>query len=98
MDNDIGAVGATGKGEEVIKTCGSFLVVELMRHGYSAMDACHEAVQRIIKKHPENLKFQIAYIALRKDGAIGYAGIQDGFQYALFKDNQNKLYDVKGVG
>jgi N4-(beta-N-acetylglucosaminyl)-L-asparaginase len=73
-------------------------VVELMRQGYSAMDACHEAVQRIIKKHTEKVIFQIAYIALRKDGDIGYAGIQDGFQYALFKDNQNKLYDVKGIG
>jgi isoaspartyl peptidase/L-asparaginase-like protein (Ntn-hydrolase superfamily) len=98
VDNGIGAVGATGKGEEVIKTCGSFLVVELMRQGYSAMDACQEAVQRIIKKHNDKVKFQIAYIALRKDGDIGYAGIQDGFQYALYKDNQNKLYDVKGIG
>jgi len=49
VDNDIGAVGATGKGEEVIKTCGSFLVIELMRQGYSAMDACQEAVLRIFK-------------------------------------------------
>ena len=98
MDNDIGAVGATGTGEEVVKTCGSFLVVELMRQGYSAMDACREAIQRIIQKHAEKVKFQIAYITLRKDGEIGYAGIQDGFQYALYKDNQNELYDVKGIG
>jgi N4-(beta-N-acetylglucosaminyl)-L-asparaginase len=62
------------------------------------MDACREAVQRIIQKHAKKVKFQIAYIALRKDGKIGYAGINDGFQYALYKDNQNKLYDVKGIG
>ena len=65
VDNEIGAVGATGKGEEVIKTCGSFLVVELMRQGYSAMDACEEAVKRIIRKQSGKSDFQIGYIALR---------------------------------
>ena len=98
VDNEIGAVGATGKGEEVIKTCGSFLVVELMRQGYSAMDACEEAVKRIIRKQSEKSDFQIGYIALRKDGQVGFSAIHDGFQYALYKKNENKLYDVKGIG
>ena len=83
VDNEIGAVGATGKGEEVIKTCGSFLVVELMRQGYSAMDACEEAVKRIIRKQSGKSDFQIGYIALRKDGQVGFSAIHDGFQYAL---------------
>ena len=98
VDNEIGAVGATGKGEEVIKTCGSFLVVELMRQGYSAMDACEEAVKRIIRKQSGKSDFQIGYIALRKDGQVGFSAIHDGFQYALYKKNKNKLYDVKGIG
>ena len=98
VDNEIGAVGATGKGEEVIKTCGSFLVVELMRQGYSAMDACKEAVNRILRKQSGKSDFQIGYIALRKDGQVGFSAIHDGFQYALYKSNKNKLYDVKGIG
>ena len=98
VDNEIGALGATGKGEEVIKTCGSFLVVELMRQGYSAMDACEEAVKRIIRKQSGKSDFQIGYIALRKDGQVGFSAIHDGFQYALYKKNENKLYDVKGIG
>ena len=98
VDNEIGAVGATGKGEEVIKTCGSFLVVELMRQGYSVMDACEEAVKRIIRKQSGKSDFQIGYIALRKDGQVGFSAIHDGFQYALYKKNENKLYDVKGIG
>ena len=98
VDNEIGAVGATGKGEEFIKTCGSFLVVELMRQGYSAMDACEEAVKRIIRKQNGKSDFQIGYIALRKDGQVGFSAIHDGFQYALYKKNENKLYDVKGIG
>ena len=98
VDNEIGAVGATGKGEEVIKTCGSFLVVELMRQGYSAMDACEEAVNRILRKQSGKSDFQIGYIALRKDGQVGFSAIHDGFQYALYKKNENNLYDVKGIG
>jgi N4-(beta-N-acetylglucosaminyl)-L-asparaginase len=31
----LGAAASTGKGEEAIKTCGSYLVVEYMRQGFS---------------------------------------------------------------
>jgi isoaspartyl peptidase/L-asparaginase-like protein (Ntn-hydrolase superfamily) len=30
-DNEVGAAGATGRGEAVMKVCGAFLIVELMR-------------------------------------------------------------------
>ena len=36
VDNEVGAATATGHGEEVIRTCGSHLVVELMRQGKSS--------------------------------------------------------------
>ena len=94
VDNEIGAAGATGVGELVMRTCGSFLVVELMRQGLSPMEACNEAVERIIKKEGKNTKSQVGYIAIRKDGEIGYASIHKGFQYALYKNKKNKLFDV----
>jgi len=97
VDNEIGAAGATGVGELVMKTCGSFLVVELMRQGFSAMEACNEAVNRIVKQEGNKTKLQVGYIALGKDGSIGYASIQKGFQYALYKNGNNKLFDVKSI-
>ena len=97
VDNEVGAAGATGVGELVMKTCGSFLVVELMRQGYSAMEACNEAVDRIVKQEGGKTKLQVGYIALGKDGSIGYSSIQKGFQYALYKDGVNKLHDVKSI-
>ena len=97
VDNEIGAAGATGRGEEVIKTTGSFLVVELMRQGYTPQDACREALGRIIRRHGGNPGFQVAYIALRKDGEIGAAAIRKGFKYALSSENENKLHSVKGI-
>jgi isoaspartyl peptidase/L-asparaginase-like protein (Ntn-hydrolase superfamily) len=96
-DNNIGAAGATGRGEEVIKTCGSFSIVELMKQGRSPQEAADEAVNRLIKKYNGNPDFQVAYIALRKDGEIGAASIKPGFQYALFKNGKNNLFDVKPV-
>ena len=68
VDNEVGAAGATGRGEEVIKTCGSFLVVEAMRRGLSPAEACREALQRIVRWTRENPDFDVKYVALRRDG------------------------------
>lgn len=95
VDNEIGCAGATGLGEEVIKTSGSFLVVELMRQGYDPTPACEEALKRIIRKHAGKPDFQVAYIAIRKDGKIGYACIKSNFEYAMARDGKNELYKVK---
>ncbi|HIA91189.1 MAG TPA: glycosylasparaginase, partial [Candidatus Marinimicrobia bacterium] len=82
---------------EVIKTTGSFLVVELMRQGYDPTAACKEALHRVIKAHNGNPDFQIAYIAIRKDGKIGSACIKWSFEYALARGGENKLYKIKGM-
>ena len=50
VDNDVGGACATGVGELVMKTLGSFLIVELMRQGMNPQEACEEAVMRIIAK------------------------------------------------
>ena len=97
VDNEVGSAAATGIGEEVIKTTGSFLVVELMRQGYDPTKACEEALLRVIKRHNGNPDFQIAYIAIRKDGKIGSACIQWSFEYALAQGGENKLHKIKGM-
>jgi len=97
VDNEIGCAAATGLGEEVIKTTGSFLVVELMRQGYDPRVACEEALNRVIKAHNGNPDFQIGYIALRKDGEIGSACLKWSFEYALARGGENKLHKIKGM-
>jgi len=97
VDNEIGCAAATGLGEEVIKTTGSFLVVELMRQGYEPTEACEEALKRVIKKHHGNPDFQVAYIAIRKDGRNGFACLKNGFDYALVQGGDNKLHKIKGM-
>jgi len=87
VDNNVGAATATGVGEEVMKTVGSFLIVELMRQGLSPQEACEEGVKRIAQFHPSP-DFQIGYIALSKSGQIGAYAMQSGFDYAHTVDGQ----------
>jgi len=94
IDNEIGGAVATGLGEEVLKTVGSFLVVELMRQGYSPVDACKIAIERIVKKPGSNYKnFQVGYIALNKKGETGSYSIQNGFSMTQYDKTGNVNYD-----
>lgn len=90
VDNEIGAAVATGLGEEVVKTVGSFLIVELMRQGKSPQDACEEAISRIVNKPNSDYKnFQVGYIAINKRGETGYYAIHKGFSMTKYQDEQN---------
>ena len=83
VDGEVGGATATGTGELVMKTLGSFLVVELMRNGMKPARACEEAVKRIVKKIPDYEKHQIGYIALNVNGEYGAFCIQPGFNFAV---------------
>ena len=90
IDNKIGGAVATGLGEEVVKTVGSFLVVELMRQGKSPQEACEIAVKRIVSSNSQENKFQVAYIAMNKNGDVGSYSIEPGFTYMDYFKGENK--------
>lgn len=91
VDNEIGGCVATGLGEEVVKTVGSFLVVELMRQGKSPQQACEEAIGRIVSKPNSNYKdFQVGYIAVNKKGETGSYSIHQWFSMTKFQDGVNE--------
>ena len=73
-------------GEAVIRIAGSATVVELMRQGRSPMEACKEAVERIIKKHKNLEGLQVGFLAINKNGEVGGHSVYAGFNYAQ-KDN-----------
>ncbi len=95
VDGDVGGATATGSGELVMKTVGSFLVVELMRQGMSPSRACEEAVKRIAKKIPDFQNHQIGYIALNTKGEYGSYCIQPGFNYALKTPQKTELVEAE---
>ena len=95
VDNEIGGAVATGMGEAIVKVCGSFLVVELMRQGYAPEEACKAAVERVMKKQKGYEEFQVCFLALRKDGSYGGYALHHGFIYAVSKEQEPKVIDSK---
>src|SRR5262249_54741021 len=76
VDNQASAAGARGGGEEVIKTCGSYAIVEAMGRGTPPEQACREALQRIVHWTRENPDFDVKYVALRRDGEAACVGLR----------------------
>ncbi len=93
VDNEVGAACATGVGETVLRICGSYLVVELMRQGLSPMEACKKAIDRLIAKNPNYKDVQVGFLALNKNGEHGAYALQKGFNYALADNTGNKMFD-----
>ena len=101
VDNDVGAAGSTGRGEAVIKSCGSMLVVEHMRRGLSPTDACLEALRRIVHFTVEERlldedgkpDFNVNFYAVNKQGEHGAAAIWSGRQHAVFDAEGNRRQD-----
>ena len=78
VDNDIGAAGATGRGEDVIKCCASFYVVMRMGQGRSPQEACEDACDLIVQKYRNvNLDYipREKFVAINKDGEYGAAAM-----------------------
>jgi N4-(beta-N-acetylglucosaminyl)-L-asparaginase len=77
VDQEVGAAGSTGRGEENIRIAGAHTIVENMRHGMSPRDAAMDALKRIARNFNNDRKkleqFDINFYALRKDGE--YAGV-----------------------
>lgn len=98
VDNEVGAACSTGVGEEVIKTVGSHTVVEMLRQGYPPEEACKEAVERVVKINPGRKDYQVAYIALTKNGDYGGYAIRNGFNYAVCDNGgHNRMHDSKSL-
>lgn len=92
-DDEVGGACATGVGEFVLKTVGSFLIVELMRHGKTPQQACEEAIKRIVKRY--NYKeIQVGYLAINKKGEHGAYSVQKGFNYTLSKEGRTKVVNA----
>ncbi len=83
VDNEVGAAGATGLGENVMRYCASYQVVENMRQGMSPTEACAETIKRIARTDPLGMDLGINFIAINKRGEFGAAGTQANFPYSI---------------
>jgi N4-(beta-N-acetylglucosaminyl)-L-asparaginase len=98
VDNEVGAATSSGVGEEVIRICGTHLVVEFMRQGYSPEAACKKAVERIVNRDKERAKLiQVGFLAVNKKGQYGAYAIHKGFSYSVKTDSEDKMYQAKFI-
>jgi N4-(beta-N-acetylglucosaminyl)-L-asparaginase len=96
VDNEVGAVTATGQGEDVIRICGSHTVIEYMRQGLSPEEACKAAVERIARIKKEKAKdIQVGFIAVNKKGETGGYALNKGFSYAVKSGSEERLVTAK---
>ncbi|GIW81814.1 MAG: N(4)-(beta-N-acetylglucosaminyl)-L-asparaginase [Gemmatales bacterium] len=101
VDDEAGAAGATGVGEEIIRIHGSSLIVELMRSGKTSQQACEIAVSRVNAAamrqgvHPA----RVAFLALDARGNPGAACTKGtNFPYAIARPGKITLVKAKEIG
>src|SRR5262245_53080366 len=101
VDNTAGAAGGTGVGEEIIRIAGSHTIVEAMRGGQTAQQACETAVRKVnalaVRRgvHPA----RVAFLALDPKGNLGAAcTAQTNFQYAVGRGTKVELLKARELG
>ncbi|MCX7045523.1 MAG: N(4)-(beta-N-acetylglucosaminyl)-L-asparaginase [Candidatus Sumerlaeota bacterium] len=98
LDQETGGAVCTGLGERAIEVCGSFAVVEFMRQGMTPQEACEQILRRTAKRNESRPDFQLAFIALRSDGAIGAACMKEGFVCALRDKSGSRIFPGRLYG
>jgi N4-(beta-N-acetylglucosaminyl)-L-asparaginase len=107
VDQDVGAAGSTGRGEENIRVAGAHTIVEMMRRGMSPREACLEACKRVAR----NFEFDksrlrrvgLLFYALNKEGEHGGASLWAGRptsrkpSYAVHDGTEPKLVECAAL-
>ncbi len=74
VDNEVGAAGATGRGEDVIKSCATYYIIMRMKQGRTPQQACEDALKMIVEKYKKvNPDFFPGekFVAINKKGNFG---------------------------
>ena len=94
VDNDIGAAGVTGRGEDVIKSCASYYVVSRMGAGRTPQQACEDAAAMIRHKYrnvnPDFIPSE-KFVAINKAGEYGAA-------WMPFRDSRPRMTVASAAG
>lgn len=97
VDNEVGGAACTGLGELLLRTLGCFLVVEEMRRGASPQKAAERAIRRIAQKCPEARENQVGFVVLDRKGRHGAFALQKNFNYAIYQNGENKVFESESL-
>jgi N4-(beta-N-acetylglucosaminyl)-L-asparaginase len=100
VDDQAGAAGGTGVGEEIIRIGASLFIVEQMRNGKTPQEACELACKRANAAagrrgvHPA----AVAFLALDPKGNVGAAcTAKTNFKYAVGRGEKVEMLQAKEV-
>ncbi len=100
VNNKVGAAGATGRGEDVIKSCASYFIVMRMKAGRSPQEACEDAIEMIVDNYRDvNPDFVPSekFVAINKDGEWGCAWMGIGGKPRMSVRTGAELTTVEGT-
>lgn len=99
VDQDVGAAGSTGRGEENIRVAGAHTIVENMRHGMTPTEACLDALKRVARNFNNDrtklLQFDLSFYALRRDGKYASASLWNGRKFAVNDGGLSRIEPAK---
>ncbi|HET6252141.1 MAG TPA: N(4)-(beta-N-acetylglucosaminyl)-L-asparaginase [Tepidisphaeraceae bacterium] len=97
VDGKVGAATATGQGEEMIKACGSFAIVENLRRGMEPEAAIADVLQRLAERRNGNVETDVSFLALRADGAFAGMSLRaaTNFKFAVTSAAMRQLLDAR---
>lgn len=96
VDNRFGAAGGTGLGENAMRHCASFQIVELLRAGMAPAEACAEVLHRIAEHDPLAYGLQFSFCALDKKGRWG-AATTDAFSCSVTTATHSEVYPITAI-
>lgn len=97
VDNEVGAAGATGVGENIMRHCAARMIVERMRQGLHPQAACEEVVHEMARKDPLGYALDACFIAVDKHGRFGAAASNQTFPFAVAMPGSSEVREVAAV-
>ncbi|MFN8138683.1 MAG: isoaspartyl peptidase/L-asparaginase [Fimbriimonadales bacterium] len=96
-DDEAGAAGATGVGEDIWRFMLSFRVVEGMRGGMNAQEACETAIRVMTSRKPDTKNETSVVFGVSRNGDWGAAASKDGFTAWVCEDGAISSHRIPGL-
>lgn len=103
LENKIGSCGSTGRGEENLRNCSSFYVVESLRRGISPVEAGIQALQRVVQHVTEPYllrkdgrpNFGLKFYVLSKTGDFAGVSLWGPTKFAVTDESGTRLEECR---
>ncbi|MEQ1823400.1 MAG: N(4)-(beta-N-acetylglucosaminyl)-L-asparaginase [Fimbriimonadaceae bacterium] len=93
-DDEVGAAGATGWGEELWRNMSSFRTIEYMRAGLSPQQACQKTISEMVRRRPQAGETMSVVFALSNDGEFGAATTMNTFHLWVCLDGKMQCLET----